>query len=207
MMLAFDHLAVAARDLGEGAAALEAALGVPLDPGGVHPAMGTHNRLLSLGPGEYLEVIAVDPAAPPPGRPRWFGLDRFAGPPRPVAWVARTGDLAAVLAAGPAGAGTPLALSRGDLRWQIAVADDGAPPMGGAFPVPIAWAPGGPHPAARLPDRGVRLSALVLVHPDPRALAAALAPLLSDPRLSIAEGAAPALRATLATPAGPCVLG
>ena len=35
----------------------------PLESGGRHPHMGTHNRLLSLGPDLYLEVIAVDPDA------------------------------------------------------------------------------------------------------------------------------------------------
>lgn len=36
---------------------------------------GTHNRCLGMEDGIYLEVIAVDPEAPPPSRPRWFGLD------------------------------------------------------------------------------------------------------------------------------------
>jgi hypothetical protein len=47
--------------------------------------MGTHNRLLKLGEGFYLELIAIDPQAPPPGRPRWFGLDRLELPVRPPA--------------------------------------------------------------------------------------------------------------------------
>ena len=71
---AIDHLVVAARTLSEGAAWLEERLGVSLSPGGEHPLFGTHNRLLSLGTG-YLEVIAVNPDAPAPTRPRWFGLD------------------------------------------------------------------------------------------------------------------------------------
>ena len=50
MQLELDHLAVSAASLAEGAAAVEAVLGVTLAPGGVHPHMGTHNRLLSLGP-------------------------------------------------------------------------------------------------------------------------------------------------------------
>jgi hypothetical protein len=83
-MLSFDHLAIGAETLDEGVEAVEAALGVPLAPGGGHPAMGTHNRLLSLGPGEYLEVIAIDPDAParPAALVRARRLSRPAAPQR-----------------------------------------------------------------------------------------------------------------------------
>uniref|UniRef100_UPI0039B8CB19 VOC family protein n=1 Tax=Albidovulum sp. TaxID=1872424 RepID=UPI0039B8CB19 len=87
MKAAFDHLAVSAASLDYGARVVEAALGIGLESGGKHPFMGTHNRLLSLGPGEYLEVIAIDPEAPGPERPRWFRLDTFTGPPRLTNWV------------------------------------------------------------------------------------------------------------------------
>lgn len=144
--IAFDHLAVAAETLEAGAAFLEDRLGVAPDPGGAHPRMGTHNRLLSLGPEAYLELIAIDPAAPSPDRPRWFGLDGFRGAPRLVGWVARTTALR------PPPGTSVSAQSRGDLRWQIALPEDGRPMAGGALPMLIDWQ-GGPHPAPRLPDR------------------------------------------------------
>ncbi|WP_370657320.1 VOC family protein [Deinococcus sp. KNUC1210] len=71
---ALDHLVFATADLASGQAALEQRLGVPLQPGGQHQYFGTHNAVLNLGP-LYLEVIAVDPAAPALPRPRWFELD------------------------------------------------------------------------------------------------------------------------------------
>ncbi|HEX6635378.1 MAG TPA: VOC family protein, partial [Usitatibacter sp.] len=80
-----DHLVVAARTLEEGAAWVEAALGVPTVAGGKHDLMGTHNRLLGLDGRRYLEVIAIDPSAPPPARARWFGLDEAAPRERLVA--------------------------------------------------------------------------------------------------------------------------
>lgn len=199
-VLRLDHLAVCCSDLAEGAAWAEAALGVALAPGGQHAAMGTHNRLLSLGPGEYLEVIAINPAAPAPGRPRWFDLDRFAGPPRLANWVAATDDLDATLALAPQGLGRPMDLARGDLRWRMAVPDDGVLPFDGGFPALIQWQGQG-HPAPRLPDHGIRLVTLDISHPQATALEAVLGALLDDPRLHLRQGPA-AMHASFCTPNG-----
>ena len=214
-MLCFDHLAIAAEALEPGAAAIAEALGAPLAPGGTHPAMGTHNRLLSLGPGEYLEVIAIDPAAPPPPQPRWFALDDFAGPPRPRAWIARAetaqelvqmaAPLDAALALAPPGIGRPMDFARGDLRWLMAVPESGWLPYGGVFPALIGWH-GAAHPADALPDHGIRLRRLVISHPDAGALRAALAPLITDERLVITLGGEPSLAAEFDTPAGARIL-
>lgn len=200
-MAVLDHLAIAASDLPSGVAAVEEALGVPLQPGGEHAAMGTHNALLSLGPTEYLEVIAVNPAAPAPGRPRWFALDRFAGPPAPRAWIGRCDDLDQALAVAPPGTGEPMDFARGDLRWRMAVPVDGLLPFGGVFPALITW-DGAAHPAGRLTDRAVRLTAVEIAHPDPEALRAALASVLTDARVRVVSGASPALRFGFETPAG-----
>nr|WP_111297963.1 VOC family protein [Paracoccus saliphilus] len=185
MSLTFDHVAIAARTLAEGAEWLHDRLGIAPDPGGKHPALGTHNMLLSLGPGEYLELIAVDPEAPPPGRPRWFGLDGFDGPPRIAGWVARTTCMIAP-------AGTAIAeASRGDLRWRITLPQKGQMPRDGAEPMLIDWGTGA-HPSDMLPDRGLRLKRLSL-------------PLerldLGDRRLMLA-GARTTMTLTLTTPNG-----
>lgn len=203
-MLLLDHIAVAATDLAQGVDWVERQLGVTMAPGGQHPVMGTHNRLLGLGP-LYLEVIAIDPDAPAPARPRWFDLDRFTGQPRLSNWIARCDDLEAALSVAPDGAGVPVALSRGDLRWQMAVPGDGRLPFDGAYPALIAWK-GAAHPAARLPDCGCRLTRLEVIHPDAQALRAALAGQLQAPEVEISQGAAPALRAHIDGPKGPVVL-
>jgi hypothetical protein len=201
MTLTIDHLAVSAETLDEGVAAVEAGLGLRLAPGGVHPHMSTHNRLLGLGE-VYLEVIATDPAAPAPAWPRWFDLDNFAGAPRLTNWICACDDLAAAIAAAPLGVGAPVDLQRGDLRWRMGVPADGRLPFDGCFPALIQWQ--GAHPAARLPDQGARLRRLEVAHPDAVALRSVL--VLADPRVVIIEGATKALRAEIDTPHGLRVL-
>lgn len=198
MKAVFDHLAISAASLEQGALAIEAMLGVGLESGGKHAFMGTHNRLLSLGPGEYLEVIAIDPEAPPPDRPRWFRLDRFSGPPRVTNWVLRIDDLDAALAEAPPGAGRPVALERPPFRWRMGVPDDGALPFDDAFPALIEWQ-GSLHPARALPDRGCRLLRLEISHPKGDRLRAVLP--IADRRISIVTGPK-AIRAEIATPHG-----
>ena len=199
-----DHLAVSAMTLEEGVAHVEAALGVALAPGGQHPLMATHNRLLGLGD-VYLEVIAADPAAPPPARPRWFDLDRFSGTPRLTNWIAACDDLEAELAQGPDGVGLPVALARGDLRWKMAVPPTGRLPFDDAFPALIRW-DGTQHPAGLLPDAGVRLLRLEIAHPQAADLRAALDGRLADPRVVIVAGPEKAMQASFATPGGTRVL-
>jgi hypothetical protein len=195
-----DHIAVTAGTLDAGAAWVQAVLGTPLVAGGRHAAMGTHNRLLALGDC-YLEVIAVDPDASPPGRPRWFGLDRRTGPPRLSHWIVACDDLAADLAAAPPGAGRPMDLGRDDLRWRMAVPADGRLPFDDAFPALIEWQ-GAAHPLGRLPDSGLRLLRIEIRHPRAEALLAALAGRLADPRIAILAGPVPRLTAEVMTPSG-----
>lgn len=186
-----DHLVVACADLNQGAAWCQALFGVAPEPGGAHPLMGTHNRLLQIGspafPQAYLELIAIDPAAGPPlaGRARWFGLDdpalqrALVRSPRLVHWVAATPSIqrahAAMRACGE-DPGDPVPASRetphGRLAWQITLRHDGRPQHGGALPALIEWQ--GVHPSARLPERGVRLCSMDLRSPQPEALSRAV---------------------------------
>lgn len=200
-MLDLDHIAVTAPSLDEGAAAVEAMLGVALAPGGRHPHMSTWNRLLSLGPGLYLEVIAPDPTAPRPAWPRWFRLDECDRVGL-TNWVVRTADLDTALLAAPAGTGRPTELERGALRWRMAVPENGRLPYDDCFPALIEWREGG-HPSERLTDSGCRLRRLTVRHPEAAALAAALA--IADPRLVLETGPA-GMVAEIETPNGLRVL-
>ncbi|KQP47566.1 VOC family protein [Pseudorhodoferax sp. Leaf274] len=204
-----DHLAIVAPTLQAGSDALYAQLGVRPQAGGQHARMGTHNLLLRLGEAVYLEVIAIDPEAPAPARPRWFGLDALAAdaPPRLACWVARTDDV--VEAAAAVLLGEVLPMSRGTLDWRITVPADGSLPLGGAAPTLIQWDTAA-HPAAALPDLGCTLVALELQHPEPQRLQALLARLgVAEPAvaLSVRMAHTPGLLAQVRTPAGLRTLG
>jgi len=169
-----DHIVVASARLDEGIDWVEQRLGVRPQPGGRHVAMGTHNAVLKLGERAYLEVIAIDPEGTAPSRPRWFALDdpsmqaRLATEPVLITWVLRCDSLAAACARVP-DLGEIMSMSRGDLRWQIAVPEDGSLAFSGVLPAAIQWGPRADgtvlHPCDRLPDSGCQLLALDLSHP------------------------------------------
>ena len=199
-MLILDHLAFAASSLEDGRTWLEEKLGLPLQAGGQHARYGTHNLLMGMEDGLYLEVIAIDPAAPAPETPRWFDLDNFTGAPRLANWIARTNTLDAMKAAMPE-VGETVALARGDLAWRMAVPASGALPLDGGLPSLIQWDCEA-HPAQRLTPQPLRLDALLIRHPDAAEIERRLAPLLNDPRIRCEPAAAPALSATFQTPKG-----
>ncbi|MGX5658125.1 VOC family protein [Castellaniella ginsengisoli] len=163
-----DHIAITALSLEAGAAFVADTLGVATQGGGEHPRMATHNRLLRLGESMYLEVIAPNPAAPAPGRPRWFGLDTLApqSPPSLSTWVVRSDDIRASATAASEPLGDIEPMSRGALDWLITIPADGSIPLEGAAPALIQWHAGA-HPAARMEDKGCALVLLEIFHPDP----------------------------------------
>jgi glyoxalase-like protein len=175
--LALDHVVVAAATLADGIAWCRSAFGFEPEAGGKHPLMGTHNRIFSIAgprwPKAYFEIIAIDPVAPKPPHPRWFGLDEpwlqraVAEGPRLITWVARCADVGAAATAlrargaepGPAVA-AERATPSGMLRWKITIRADGTLLGGGAVPTLIEW--GGVHPSASLPSSGVTLRNVTL---------------------------------------------
>jgi len=199
-VIAFDHIAISGETLAAAQAHVEDALGVALQQGGAHDAFSTHNALLGLEDGLYLEAIAINPAAPKPERPRWFDLDRFSGRPRLTNWICRTDDLDASLQVLPDEMGVPVDLRRGDLRWRMAVPQSGILPFDNCAPALIQWQTQ-THPATRLNPSGVTLRRLTISHPSGEALATMLRAQLSDDRLAVEQGAV-GLNAVFDTPHG-----
>jgi len=198
-----DHLAVAGKTLEEAAAHVEQSLGISLGPGGAHARYGTHNRLIGLEDGLYLEAIAIDPDAQPQEQPRWFNLDRFEGPARLNNWILRSEDLEAEKPLLPPHAQRHVQMQRGDLSWLMTVPADGLLPYDNLFPAVLQWQ--AEPPAGKLPQSGCRLARLVLSHPEASDLQTALDRVLKDPRLKIEQGA-PAMMAEFDTPRGARVL-
>lgn len=198
--LVFDHIAIVARSLEEGADYIRDTLNIDMPSGGAHPRMGTHNLLLSLGPNCFLEVIAVDPNAKPPARPRWFGLDTFDAKPRIGAWVLGATDIHAALDGQQGTSGPVIEMTRGDLCWQMSVRDDGEVPMSGAFPKILQW-PVGPHVAAKMEGRGCSFVSLTIAHPQADAILSWLDRKIDDPRIELKSDET-RMTAKIMTPSG-----
>lgn len=211
-----DHVTVLADTLAQGVDHVRDALGVTVPRGGRHQRMGTHNAIAQAGPDRFLEILANDPDAERPERPRWFGLDgpdmreAVAKSPLLAAWVIRTPDIEASLDAGRRAGlnlGSAMEMTRGDLKWLISIRDDGILPEGGTLPVLIEW-PGRAHPSSQMGQVGLALSTVTLRHPQPDQLAHWLEAVNArhlveiDPRSSTAVG----IQVAFQGPNGSCQL-
>jgi hypothetical protein len=159
----------------------------------------------------YLEVIAIDPDAPEPGRPRWFRLDHpdvreaVRESPRLVHAVARTRKIEmlrrdlANLALDP---GQLLAAQRdtphGLLKWRITVRDDGRTECAGALPSLIEWE--GQHPCSHMPLSEMALQGLELRGVPAQAVDVLKLPAIRTSPIDAVHNAP--LTATLASPRG-----
>jgi hypothetical protein len=208
LMLQLDHITVIAPDLREGVAHVKACLDLDVPFGRRHPDMGTHNHLLRLGESVYLEIIAIDPGAPAPGRPRWFGLDdrtavraAWDDGRRLRGWVARTDDIDAVLPSHESILGRKVAFTSANGGFYFAIPDDGALPAGGVAPSVIDRQ-GKPPSVAAMADLDARLQSFVIEHPAPDRIRALYASLGVVDAPEVRQGDCLRYRARIETPAG-----
>jgi Glyoxalase-like domain len=196
-----DHLIFGVPVLEDGVRQLERQFGVRAQPGGRHQGLGTHNALLGLGQGAYLEIIAPDPDQPPPATPRPFGLDAL-DHPRLAGWAVRCDDIDTRVAHARARGhdpGDPVELQRATtqgtlLRWRLtpyALA-------GGPIPFLIDWADT-VHPSGSAPP-GLTLASFHLEHPQPEVVTRVLGALAVE--VPVVRGTTSGLAARIAGPDG-----
>jgi hypothetical protein len=193
-----DHLVYAAPNLGEAIDETEGLLGVWAAPGGSHPAWGTANALLALGPDVYLEIIGPDPNLPRPETGYSFGIDDLSAP-RLVSWAVKAPSIEERVYAsreggydaGPIADGSRQPIDGPLLRWRLTRPrlEDGV----GLVPFLIDWGDT-LHPASDAPC-GVTFVSMRAEHPEPARVRATLEAL--DVEMSVEVAPLPRLLAVL----------
>lgn len=201
-MHTLDHLLWEAWNLSEEERRFYELTGVSPVVGGQHPDSGTHNSLLSLGTGVYLELIAPDHAHPK------FALaeppDGFR--PKLAAYALRTQDVNATRRSVEKAGLTPEvhAVSRvspeGQLSWRTVLVQ--GHDFGNLVPF-ITQCDEMIHPSETSP-KGCELRAFSVGHPDAESLTRLFGALQID--VPVLPADAPVIRAVLSTPAGRVVL-
>ncbi|SDR47871.1 Glyoxalase-like domain-containing protein [Rhizobiales bacterium GAS191] len=173
MTVKLDHILLGAPDLDTASSQFAALTGVTPATGGTHPGFGTRNRLVSLGPDVFFEVIAPDPAQEVGGKQR---AEMIAGLSHPalLTFAIQTTDIDGLRArAEAAGLSTtgrvPMHRTRPDgVRLDWTVIRFTHPLYGETVPFGIDWQ-GSPHPATTSPS-GCTLRHLTVLHPEPAGL-------------------------------------
>lgn len=179
-----DHIIYFVPNLDKAIDLFETKVGVRPEFGGQHPGRGSHNALLSLNNGSYIEIIAPDPTQPTPPNPRSFGMDNL-NEPRLVTWAVGTPDIeTAVNGSIAAGYNPGSILDSSRLRsdgvlmeWKLTrrpEATAGTTPQGDwLIPFLIDWGVT-PHPSESSPA-GCTLLEVKAIHPDPEPIRQMLA--------------------------------
>ena len=194
-----DHVILGIDDLDRGVKAFEAATGVKPVYGGKHPG-GTHNALVSLGEGIYLEILAVQDGVTVKGD---YADLKALKTLTPVGWAVSSKDSAqlrnrlsaAGIAVSEPEAGSRITPSGSSLSWHsLALKESSA-----ERPFFIVWSEQTAHPSTTSPS-GCKLQQWSIASPrvkDLEQLRQAL-----DLRVDIAEAKASSMRLALACPKG-----
>ncbi|MFT5133679.1 MAG: hypothetical protein ACI9SC_002152 [Gammaproteobacteria bacterium] len=201
-----DHFMWAAVDLESASAEFERLTGVRPAFGGRHIGFGTHNSLVSLSNGSYMEVLALDPEQDDKGP---IGAEiALLESPAILAFHIKRADLEGVVRVyeemnipytGP----FDLSRQRPDgevLRWRLLL--PGSPVFKHALPVFIDWMEA-PHPSMSAPT-GCTLTHFEVGHPKDAELISLYEKL--DVSLPVVHSKEAYAKATLNTPKGKVVL-
>jgi hypothetical protein len=165
-----DHLILGVADLSEGIAEFARLTGVEPRLGGAHPS-GTHNALVALEDGKYLEILAPFPDSTLPADLAYITeLDEL----MPIGWALRSASmirsrellLQAGLGVTDIRQGSRQLPNGRLLEWRTVTVID---PWIAEAPFLIEWMPDAPHPSVNAPI-GCRLASMRIVGPQIAAL-------------------------------------
>lgn len=201
-MRTLDHLVYAVPDLHAALDWFEEHAGLRPAIGGRHLHQGTHNAVVNLGQGAYLEIVAPDPENTSVPPPRWMGVDLITKP-RLVRWSLKSNDLtqdAKLLKAinptlGHIHAGQRELPSGDLLRWQMTLPS--STPAVDLIPFFLDWSTSDFHPTDRMPEQ-FTCKQVELKHPEPKKVAKALRGFGMGMRIEYAP--IPAIIAIIGTP-------
>lgn len=204
-----DHIIYFVPDLEEAIDQFEADWGVRPSFGGQHPGRGSHNALLSLANGAYLEIIAPDPTQATPSHPRSFGMDGLSQA-KLVTWAVTSADIDRSIEHARANQydpGDPFdgARARSDgtmMHWKLTRRPEaiaGTTPEGDwLIPFLIDWGDTA-HPADNNPA-GCELIEVQAIHPTPQPIRHMLEAMQVN--CTVEQGDRPQLIALIDTPNG-----
>jgi hypothetical protein len=162
-----DHIILGTARLDEGIDAFAERTGVRPVFGGNHPGRGTRNALVALGGGQYLEILAPQPDAPPSEAVTHL---RQLAELTPIGWAVSTTDVEATIRAlrhngfdtSPPSRGSRMRPDGTTLEWTTLGITK--PQFEGA-PFFIRWSTQSVHPSRDSPT-GCNLTDLTLGVPD-----------------------------------------
>jgi hypothetical protein len=194
-----DHILLGIDDLERGMEQFEKLTGVRPVQGGKHPR-GTHNALVSLGDGTYLEILAVQPDVAPPKE--YEGLKQLHSL-TPIGWAVSSKDstqlrnrlTAAGMAVTESTAGSRTTPAGTTLSWQTFGLKEGFDEA----PFFIVWSQQSAHPSTTSPT-GCKLQQWRVAGPHLKNLEQLRSAL--DLRIDAAEASSTALRLSLQCPKG-----
>lgn len=150
--LAVDHVLLATQDLAAAGRAVADRYGLESCEGGLHPDLGTANRIVPVGDA-YLELVAVvdEGVARRSSFGRWVASARPAVI-QPIGWAVRTTsiDVIAERHGLSVTTGSRAAPSGRLLSWRLAGVERAAAEP--SLPFFIEWGDGTPHPSRALPS-------------------------------------------------------
>jgi len=194
-----DHILLGIDDLARGMEQFEKLTGVRPVQGGKHPR-GTHNALVSLGDGTYLEILALQPDVTPP---KDYEDLKQLHTLTPIGWAVSSKDsaqlrnrlTAAGMAVTESSEGSRTTPAGTTLSWQTFGLEDEFDEA----PFFIVWSPQSAHPSTTSPT-GCKLQHWRVAGPHSKNLEQLRSAL--DLRVDVAEAKSTALRLSLQCPKG-----